>query len=291
MRHTMMCLFRVLIISLFAMPLQAEMRTMNDDQMDTVSGQAGISISLDKAAFYDEYARIEIRDSNNTGSLVLNNVVIGSGDGWGYEFSTKDDPLKIDIIEKYGSLTLDQDSILNISAPSWEQKMQISVGGISFCGNPIGSLNIGQIDLNSFLFQLTPPDNDNALDYMDSGIYFRYYFQSRFDSIRYNYNTQATGSLNLQGLRFAERFNGTLTTPSTWASVGSFQIGGDSSETGDGRFAQIELKKDGSALVMDTSLPFQGSVRMEGVTFGGTNMGPVAIDGVQVYKMSVKFNP
>lgn len=285
MRHEIICGLLALILFAWAMPAGAQMQSLNDDQMGTVTGQVGITISLDHATFYDEYARISIFDSDNAGSLVLNDVVVGDGAGWGYWFSTKDDPITIDILRRnVGSILIpDWDSYLSITAPSWEQEMSISVDSVEFCGTALGSLEVEQINLNNFEFILTPPSNNGT------AIYFKYFSQSSIDRVEFAYNNQATGSLAVSGIWFAESFSGASTNPSEWVSSGNFELG-DSGGTGDSNFYQIQLVNNSGALAIETTPTFNGSIRMEGVSFGGTNFGPVVLDGITVNSMTVDFN-
>jgi len=39
------------------------------------------------------------------------------------------------------------------------------------------------------------------------------------------------------------------------------------------------------------NLPMKGTVRVEDVTFGGTDFGPSAIDGITVHHLLVQFSP
>jgi hypothetical protein len=274
----------------WAIPLQAEMLTMEDDQMGEVTAQAGISISLNNATFYDEYGRIEIRDSNNTGSLAYEDVVVDNGNGWGYSITTPT-PLLIDLVDyNAGSLFFPERNVaLNIYAASWTQNMQFTANRFLFCNQDLGKLQIGPISIPTFQFMLTTPDND-VLNTTMSGLYFRYLFQSNIGKLSLSYNTQ-NQALQFQGMRFARTFTGSAQTPSAWAASGSFLIGMNDTVSGDESFASMNVIKESGTLKLDMNIPMRGSMRIDNVSLGTRVCGPVAIDNIRVNRMSLQLIP
>jgi hypothetical protein len=292
-----------------ATPLKAELQEVDNDQLKEVTAQDGISISLDHVTFYDEYARINIFDSDNSGSLSLEDVVVGNGNGWGYSFSTIK-PLTIDLVEydapfrnrlwplfpTYG----EENVILSIDAPAWDQDLYFTVNSLSFCNQALGKLELGNIDLKSFNFMLTTPDYDSGVTSVynkdQSGIYYRYLFQETVDKLQFTYNTASQGSLLFSGIRFANSFSNNISRYPRVATTdsniqGYFIIGKSETQDVNEDFAHINLTKSGTSLILDTTLPMEGSIRLNSVQFGARAMGPVAIDGIKVHNMSVQFIP
>ncbi|HNY65255.1 MAG TPA: hypothetical protein PKM41_07425 [Deltaproteobacteria bacterium] len=280
-------LFMILIC--WGAPLNAELLTMEDSQMGDVTAQAGISISLDNATFYDEYGRIEIHGSD-AGSLALEDVVVDNGNGWGYSFTTPT-PLLIDLVD-YNSGTLlfpERNVALNIYAASWTQNLQFTANHLVFCDQDLGKYQVGPINIPTFQFMLTTPDND-VLYSTKSGLYFRYLFQSNVNRLSLTYNS-LDEALLFQGIRFARSFTGSAQTPSAWASQGSFLVGKNDTISGDESFASINVIKENNTLKLDMDIPMRGSVRIDNVQLGSRNCGPVAVDNIRVNNMSVQFIP
>lgn len=289
-----------------ATQLKAEMKEVGNDELKNVTAQDGISISLDHATFYDEYGRISIFDSDNAGSLALEDVVIGNGNGWGYSFTTAE-PLTIDLIE-YDAPYINQLSpdsliygeknvVLSINAPAWEQDLYYTANRFSFCGQELGSLKLGSINLRSFNFMLTTPDHESyGYTEGESGIYYRSLFQQTIDTFQFTYNPSPQGSLSFSGIRFANSFSNDIATNPTVATTdtdaqGSFIIGKAETPNAYEDFAHIHLTRNGTSAIIDTTLPMEGSIRINGVQLGEQAMGPVAIDGIHVHKMSMQLIP
>ncbi len=289
MRFLLVCLLVWFFVWGWAADLKAVMQELEDEEMIEVTAQAGISVSMEKATYYDEIGRLEIRDSYDLGSLVLEDMIISDGQGWGYEFNTLE-PLDIDLVT-YDASWGEWNTALRINAPSWLQEVGISVGNVIFCGQELGSLSIGQIDLPSFQYLLTTPDNDTPFD-MNSGLYFKYFFQKRYDEIRFTYNDSGD-ALAFQGLQFAESFSGSPQNPGSWVQSGSFIIGKPQPfiALNDGHFARINIIKESNTMILDMDFPMEGSVRVQNVHFDGHDFGPVALDGINVHSMSVQFSP
>jgi hypothetical protein len=42
---------------------------------------------------------------------------------------------------------------------------------------------------------------------------------------------------------------------------------------------------------MQLKLPMEGSLRVEDVKFGGSDFGPLALDGIEVHRLAIQINP
>lgn len=284
------------------MPLRAELLDMEDAQMEEVTAQAGISISLNNATFYDEYGRIEVRDSANTGTLAFEDVVVDNGNGWGYSFSTSK-PLLIDLVNYNAGTAIyniftgshyhlaDEENVaLNVYAESWSQNIQFTANHLLINNQDMGKLQIGPISMPTYQFMLTPPDSDGLFSGEESGLYFRYLFQSTIGNAGLTYNTQ-NQALMFQNVRFARSFTGTVTTPSAWAASGSFLMGKYDTVSGEDSFASINVIKENGTLKLEAEIPMRGSIRIDKTQFDTRNFGPVAIDTIKVNRLSLQLTP
>lgn len=279
--------------------VQAQLKPLSNEELSTIQGQAGISIEFDNAQLYNQFQLIELHDSDDelsaNDALSLHDVVIGNGQGWGYTINTSA-PFTLDIVKfSQGWWDIDPDYAFQVSAPGWEQNPVISIGSISLCGQDLGSLKIGPIERSSFKFWLAPPDDNTAGD-SDCGLYFKYWEQSKINDLTYTYN-QNNGFFQAQSIQLAESFSGPPEDPSTWGAQGQFLIGKEGGTDGD--FGRINITRTDYGNIfshdyrvqLDMDFPMQGSLRIENLNNGGTNFGPIAIDGLTVHRLSVTITP
>jgi hypothetical protein len=118
---------------------------------------------------------------------------------------------------------------------------------------------------------------------------FEYQVNTAIGSAIYNYNT--TNALAFTGIHFfGTTVVGAPENPSTWTSYpGVFQIG----DIAGGNPAQMNIGStaDGSSTAMQFQLPMAGSIRVGDVNFGGADFGPLALDGLNVHRLTIQFHP
>jgi len=156
----------------------------------------------------------------------------------------------------------------------------------------LGSLNLDALQMGPSVYRLWA--------HAASGISFDYQTAITASALTYTYNTTPL-SLKLSGLHIAGSAAGDPTDPTTWTYSGNFKIGtiGDADVydvnnnlifTGNTP-ATIDIATDSSN---DTSiymsLPMSGSIRVGEVNFGGQSFGPIAIDGIQVHRLTVQIS-
>lgn len=173
-------------------------------------------------------------------------------------------------------------------SPRW-----YSVGDLVFCDQSLGSLNLDALSLGPSL-QRYGAHADGT-----SGVDFDYSTSVYAQALRYTYNSKTLPeTLTLTGIHlvgWADVLgkNGTgdnPADPNTWAFTGAnnvFRIG--NIDTGNPATIDVGTTDAGiTSLVLN--LPFQGTLRVENVTFGGNNFGPIAIDGINVHHLNVKIS-
>ena len=131
-----------------------------------------------------------------------------------------------------------------------------------------------------------------------SGVDFDYSTIVYAQAFRYTYTKtpvlpDTTGTLALTGIHLMGAATGTADDPSnpaTWEFTGTnnvFRIGNIDT----GNPAKIDVGTDALGVTsLFFTLPMQGSLRVESVTFGGNNFGPIAIDGINVHHLNVKIS-
>ena len=76
--------------------------------------------------------------------------------------------------------------------------------------------------------------------------------------------------------------------PHTWTYSGPFKIG----DIAGANPAQIDIGTDASGVTsVRYELPMAGSIRVEDVNFGGSDFGPLALDGLTVHHLAIQFHP
>jgi len=172
-------------------------------------------------------------------------------------------------------------------SPRW-----YSVGDLVFCNQSLGSLNLDALSMGPSLHRFGAHADGT------SGIDFDYSTSVYAKEFRYTYTTtpvspDTTGTLALTGIHLMGAATGTADDPSnpaTWEFTGTnnvFRIGNIDT----GNPATIDVSTDtGGTTSLYLNLPMQGSLRVENVTFGGNDFGPIAIDGINVHHLYVKIS-
>ncbi|GAB6161622.1 hypothetical protein JCM12298_07810 [Desulfothermus naphthae] len=265
---------------------------LNEKQLSEIKATSGISIELNNIELYHEFQEISFHDSDGGttefNKISLQDVVIGDGNGWGYYVDTLY-PIELDIVKFYREslVLLDYDYALKIKAPMINSNQITSIENINFCGQDIGRLDLGPKLKNSFEFWLVPPDCITPLT-SDAGIYFKLWTFSQNGGLKYFYNNMGD-NFQIGNLYIAQSINGTPEYPSSWVPQGKFFVGKEGGADGD--FARINITNSNHNVIMDMDFPMSGSIRISNVHAGDFNFGPIAIDSIQVHRMSVRFIP
>lgn len=295
--------------SLFFTPgtARAQMSQLSDGELRGITGQSGLSISLNGAAkiYLGSYKFSDTETSPNW--IELYNVTVDDGAGGGFSFSTPGsdftgttalDPNTTDVGTNSSGQT-----IVSIRDTSHMNPRWYKVGDFGLnCYSPVDSLyhyqSLGSLSLDAL--QMGPSVSHYGSQTVNNGIIFDYQTAISASALTYTYNTGYTdntsgtpviippASLNLSGLHIAGLATGDPTDPTAWAYSGTFNIG-DISTMPAAMDVGTDTSNNKTSLYL--SLPMSGSVRVAEVNFGGQNFGPIAIDGIQVHRLNLKFTP
>lgn len=289
-------------------PLFAQMREVSESDLSQVYAQAGISYNWGDSLVNITFDSFKISDTDHydinnqpTNWLEFNNISIsGPGGGftldespnegvpWLYQFSNLD----------IGTVTTGDGqtrTVLTLTDATNTNPRTWTIGNLVFCNQDLGSIQFDIKDVDPSVFILTSHGAGA------SGIEFEYHSNLQIDNFTYNYNTTG-GSLNIAGIHLAESATGAPNDPSTWAFSGQFQIGdiiggtipidNNPSNTAYANPATFDVgtSSDGTTSAY-LNLPMKGTIRVESVNLGGTDFGPIAIDGITVHHLALRLNP
>lgn len=295
-------------------PLCAQMKEVSESDLSQVYAQAGISYNWGDSLVNITFDSFKISDTDHydinnqpTNWLEFNNISI-SGPGGGF---TLDESLRTDYpwLLQFSNLdigtvttgdgqtrtVLTSTDATNTNPRTW------TIGNLVFCNQDLGSIQFDIKDVDPSVLYLTSHGAGA------SGIEFEYHSNVQIDNFTYTYNLtpvspDTTGTLNIAGIHIAESATGAPNDPSTWAFSGQFQIGdiiggtipvdNNPSNTAYANPATFDVATtpDGTTSVY-INLPMKGTIRAESVNLGGTDFGPVAIDGITVHHLALRLNP
>jgi hypothetical protein len=288
-------------IFLFSPGAYAALMAMGDSELDTVQAQAGLSIMVKDITFTMSMDSFKYVDTDTGNAFELKNVLFNGGPtslpnvtniyGMTYSpsamwFDSGDQAMTWDVMT-IGSGPIAGKTLFVGAAPTWDEKIYMQASNVVFAGQDLGSLNIDDITVND------PNSGQHLMIGGHNGIDFEMGFDRKIGNIRYIYNTTPE-SLEFQGVHLTKTAAGDPTNPSTWTFSGQFTIG---NELG-GNPASFDIETITTPTnpfygktVLDLGLPMQGSIRIDNVAFGGTDFGPIAIDGIVVHRLHVYLVP
>ena len=262
----------------------ADPSNLSDAELAGVTAQAGISINVETKSRVDIY-EYHISDTPDVGVdrqwIKFKHLTVDDGAGGYFTTATSiDDPIKIDIGTNDAGRTL-----VSVYDPSHVLPRWYGIEDIEFVDLSIGSLNIDALSMGPSLYR-----SGAHADGTGGGYDFDYSTRITAQAIRFTYNN-VPEALALSGIHLAGSASGTENDPSTWTFSGDFKIG----DMDAGTPAKVDVVTNSDDAPGVTSLvlnvPMQGSLRVENVNFGGNDFGAIAIDGINVHRMSLSFHP
>ena len=174
----------------------AEPVALTDAALAGVTGQAGISISMDASASLT-FTEFDISDTSSPVNwLKLIGVAVGDGQngnsGPFWISAPWDDPITIDVGTNSAGRTLVSYYDSSQVQPRW-----FSVQDVQLCNQSLGSLNLDALSLGPSLL-LFGSHADGTV-----GIDFDYATPLSAQAFRYTYNTTLSEALTLTGIHFA----------------------------------------------------------------------------------------
>ncbi len=282
--------------------LYAGMKAVDDSELSQISAQAGISYNWGDSAYTISAAIFKISDTDSSplnwlefnnltisGSWDETNDIIDSGAFPYYHFNSID----IETITNNDSQTR---TVLSISSSDNTYPQTWNIGNLVFCSQDLGSLNFDIKTVGPSLLNITSHGAGS------SGIEFEYLAQWSLQNFNYAYNNTNTsaGLLNVAGIHLSQSAAGAPEDPSTWAFSGNFRIGdivggnipvsSDSDTAPNPATFDVGSSPDGTSTAVVLNLPMQGTIRAQSVNLGGTNFGPVAIDGITVHHLIMSYS-
>jgi hypothetical protein len=286
--NTCIAILMTVVVLLSAADAGADLRPLADAELSHISGAGGLSIGIADLSVYMNIGSFSYTDTDTGNALVLEGITVTDGNHQPASFNVGavdtngdgiDSPLTLDV----GTINdLSQPAsgkpVMRIEAPDWQQAVDLHMDTLRFCGQALGSLDIGVIRRPTFYWLLGAHSD---------GVDFEFGQRLSIDTLRLTY-TDPGDSLALAGIHLGASDPGAPEDPSTWQMGGLFRIG--ALAEGNPATFDVGTGAEGSAAVV-LNLPMSGALRVENVHWSGTDFGPIAIDGIQVHHLSVSFTP
>lgn len=276
------------ILFLMGMPVcsPAQMNEVSEGELSKVCAQSGISYVIGDSGIRLTTSSFRISDTDSTpyNWIEFNDVTVDDGSGGYFSMDTpaaEEDFNTTDVVTDEGLTSVYMNLSLTV------QPRTLTVGNFVFCNQPLGILKLENFRTAPSSTMIMSARNGGGC-----GINFEYNTELMIDSARFIYNqvTPVPDELSFNGIHLAEAATGDPTTPSLWTYTGKFKFGDTAHENP----ATIDVgtvdNGDGTqATSVFYNIPMKGSVRMEGVHFGGASFGPCAIDGITVHHLGIKL--
>jgi hypothetical protein len=260
---------------------------MSENEMKSQTAQAGISVAVDNAVFYNQQSSIKFIDADGTatpGYLGFKNIKTLTTYNTGNIDLDNDGIMGEIIIDVASPAETDpgyKNPYVSLECGDFEVNSFIKIGEIDFNGKSIGSLDITGAGLPKW--NLYFGAHNSGID-LDAG------FQFKINSLKFNYGPEIDGNwLGFENLFIADSFTGIPEDPSTWSPSGKFKIG-NFADNAPATFDIGTREFDGvSEPVIFISAPMTGSARIENIHIGDKDFGAAAIDGINVHRLTIEM--
>lgn len=297
--------FGLLLVSAFFLPHSAVgMEKMDSQEMKGVTGQAGISVATDNAVLEYFNEEIKFEDTNTLdkdGNKLTPNGYVKFGM---HALLVSDDAMTIDV-GGFRDLAMVSITHESLNDPlNFFNLENVSVRNQNTqppSNTVLGDVQISNIQIFKSRLNLFPPGGSGNT----CGIQGAAGARMNIESLVFN-NPDNNMSVSVSGAMFGAAFTGDPENPGDWAfedglfSVGSpyyFHGYAGQQELGPQPFT-FDITHDSSRsgdfqAYMALNLPIQGSIRIQNIAAetpdSSFDMGPIAIDGIRLYKNEVEF--
>ena len=264
----------------FYNPVMAGMEPLDDAALDRIKAARGFSLLVKDVTFSYTLDSYTYTDTDTGNSLALNDLSWHDGAGGPVYFDSGDEAITFDILTINNPAgPIDGKTFFAITIPDWRQDYHISVDHFVFCNTDLGRTDTGNINMPYSAFYFT--GHGHGLDWeLD--------FELNTEETAYTYNT-AGDSLTQQGIYWAQTAAGAPETPDDWVFTGPFAIG-DINNDNSAKLDVITLTDTNTTSLL-LNIPMRGVYRIKDVSFGGSDFGPIAIDGIRVHRLHVMIKP
>lgn len=266
------------------------MNEISTEELSQVSAQAGITyvIGDSQLRVTADSIRISDTDHNPKNWIEFNNITVDDGEGGYFSMDTPIDDL-VTLISNPSFNTIDiataesGRTYLTLKSSTDYHPRTYNIGNFVFCNQDLGSIRLADMrrGASDTLIISGRPNGESGID-------MEYNTELTMSSLKYSYNTQENGSLDLQGIHLTQYASGSPEDPTSWAFAGKFKIGDIANNnpmtTDVGTWTDAQ-GNTGTSVFMN--VPMSGSVRVENVKFEGNTFGPIAIDGMKVHRLGI----
>jgi len=268
-------------------PAAAAMEPAKDGEMDKVQARSGIAVSSEDVQVYMEKGYIAYEDtSGRENRFELSDILYSDGDGGPLRFSAPA-PVTVQVAEDAAGRP-----VIAWHAPDWEQDFYADAESFTFAGQDLGSMHFHGIAPKESALYISPPDEGGT----GGGVAFQLETRFEMEALRWAYNKDGE-AFDLSGTHLAGSFDAEgddPADPDTWDPDGRFIVGdmgmADDSNDDPARFLTVTDEADrGYVQVQMPSV--SGSIRIEEVTMGDADLGPVILDDIEIHELNVDFVP
>ncbi len=258
----------------------AQLSEISEDDLSQITAQAGINITYGQTGMLIDMDSFRFSDTDHDPHnwIELNNVTIDDGQGGFFSLDTPFNVYDVNMLD-IGTDSSGR-TLLYLNISTHVEPRTLTVDNVVFCDQDLGGIQVGNLT-GGASDRLTIGGRTDG----GCGIDLEYRTRIDIDSVEYTYNTQQD-SLLLSGIHLCQYATGSPEDPTSWEMLGKFMIG--DLENNKPVTMDIGTDAEGNTSIL-YNFPMSGSARIEGVSFGGNDFGPCAIDGINVHHLAVQI--
>jgi len=265
--------------------VQAQLNEISEEELSGVSAQSGINQVIGNSQFRITYDSYSISDTDHDPAhwMEFNNITIDDGLGGYFSMDTPENDMDYNMIDVGTDASGSTMVYMNLS--QHVEPRTYTVGNFVFCDQDLGSLQLANLTMGAS-DKLIIGGRQGG----ESGINLEYQTQMDIDSFTYRYNFNALpnypNSLVLSGIHLSQYALGSPEDPTSWVSIGKFKFG----DLANDNPMTIDVgTSDTNVTSTFINIPMTGTARVENVEFHKNDLGPIAIDGINVHYLGIQI--